>query len=185
MIQETKNSNKKVIILLVIIVVILSVLCVLFATKTIDLKKDKSKDNTVNNIPEKIEEKTDNESEIVTRYYQYYATPGNSSGANNKYREIELNVDGTARWSFGGSASGGESYKGTYIEDTSKIVLTLERDMVDGSICDDNTSQFSCKTTITLIKNSDNTVTSHYELANDGLSFIYKLVEKTDLNLLK
>ncbi len=181
MIQETKNNNKKVIILLTIIIVILSVLCVLFATKIIDLKPAKSGGNTVNNLKEKVSEEEDDDSELVTRYYQYCETVAD----NYKCREIELNVDGTARWSFGGSASGGESYKGTYTEDTSKIVLTLDKDMVDGTVCDDNTSQFPCKTTVTLNKNSDKTVTSHYELSNDGSSFIYKLVEKTELNLLK
>ena len=49
--MENQKNNKGVIVLLVVIIVILSVLCILFATRTIDFK---SKDASENKIKENI-----------------------------------------------------------------------------------------------------------------------------------
>ena len=52
--MEKEKSNKGVIALLIVIIFILAVLCVLFATNTINFKSVKSNDNlqTVNNCVE-------------------------------------------------------------------------------------------------------------------------------------
>ena len=183
--MENQKNNKGVIALLVIIIVILSALCVLFATGTISFNSNEVNDNdvseNVNDNNENNDIDNDNYSENI-RYYQYYITHDNNSNQPTySSREIELNSDGSARWRFGGNASGGENYKGTYTEDSNTIILTLEREMQNNTTCDDNNTVFPCNTTLTLNKNNDKSISSINELGSDGLSYIYKPVEKSEL----
>lgn len=117
------------------------------------------------------------------RYYQYYneSTVDGESVPLYNSREIELNNDNTARWYFGGNASGGDEYKGTYIETSDKITLTLSRNMPNGVVCDDNQSVFPCSTTLILNKVNDDTLVSVAELGNDGNSYTYTKTTKDTL----
>ena len=117
------------------------------------------------------------------RYYQYYneiSVDGESVPLFNS-REIQLNDDNTARWYFGGNASGGDEYKGTYIETTDKITLTLSRNMPDGVVCNDNQSVFPCNTTLILNKSSNDALISVDELGNEGNSYTYTKTTKDTL----
>lgn len=184
--MEQEKNNKGVIALLVIIIVILLTLVILLATGTISFKSNNTSNdvldgNTTNN--DIVEQNTDTNSYQNVRYYQYYVVlDNNSEHPTYSSREIELNTDGSAKWRFGGNGQGGDNYKGTYTEDSNKIVLTLERDMPNNTTCDDNNTVFPCSTTLTLSKNSDNTISSTNELGNDGLSYVYKFVDKTELH---
>lgn len=195
--MEQEKNNNGVVIVLGVIVVILLALVILLATGTIGSKSkkvdnnaadktqadkvttdDKTADNTTTNNTTNTTNNNTNVAQQV-RYYQYYDEFKQGSETYYKSREVVLNTDKTAKWHFGGNASGGDEYKGTYTEDSSKIVLTLERDMEGNAKCDDNESEFPCKTTLTLTK-SNNTLV---EKSADGISYTYKLVEKKQLKL--
>lgn len=118
-----------------------------------------------------------------SRYYQYYNEIVIDGESEPLYisREIELNDDNTARWYFGGNASGGDEYKGTYIETVDKITLKLSRNMPNGVICDDNQSVFPCNTTLILNKIDADTLISVSELGNDEISYTYTKITKDTL----
>ena len=158
----------------------------LFATGTISLKSNDTLNTTTDDITTNkdiVKQKNDTNVNQNVRYYQYYFTlDDNSEHPNYSSREIELNTDGSARWRFGGSGQGGDYYKGTYTEDASKIILTLERDMPNNTKCDDSNTVFSCNTTLMLDKMNENTIVSYNELGVDNLSYEYKLVDKNKLH---
>ena len=61
---EKKKSNKLVIILLVLIIIVLAVLCILFATGTINLKTNTTDKEA--NTKEQIKDNTDNQDEKMS-----------------------------------------------------------------------------------------------------------------------
>lgn len=130
-------------------------------------------------IYDKVLNKNNNES----RYYQYYNEIVIDGESEPLYisREIQLNDDNTARWYFGGNASGGDEYNGIYIETTDKITLTLSRNMPDGVVCDDNQSVYPCNIILILNKSGNDTLISVDELGNDGISYIYTKTTKDSL----
>ena len=184
--MEQKKNKNGIVALLIVIIVILLTLVILLATGTISFKSDNDSNNTLDDNATNndiVEQNTDANSYQNIRYYQYYLVlDDNSEHPTYSSREIELNTDGSVRWRFGGNGQGGDNYKGTYTEDANKIVLTLERDMPNNTTCDDSNTVFPCNTTLTLSKNSDNTISSTNELGNNGLSYVYKLVDKTELH---
>ena len=112
-----------------------------------------------------------------TRYYQYFEDYGLSNdGSIYEYysSEIELNADKTARWRSGGTNAGGLAYYGTYVEDSTSIILNLILGLDSNSICDSN--YYMCDITLTLNKISKNNIKSIDEPGN--LSREYKLVDK-------
>jgi len=118
-----------------------------------------------------------------SRYYQYYyeINTGDDSVPIYKSYEIELNDDNTAKWYFGGNASGGDEYIGTYVETEEKITLTLSRNMPEGFVCDDNQSVFPCNTILVLNKISADKLVSVSELGNDNISYTYTKTTKDTL----
>ena len=181
-----KNDKSKNIIisLLLVIIVILGSLVVLFATDTISLNANNQKlNNPVENIVDNSEEI--NEEEIYkVRYYQSYEESNESNILLWSSREITLSTDGTAELHFNGTSVGGYDYKGTYIENNSQIILTLELITGNNEVCDPYTSVKECTKEITIIKNSDSTLTETYDLGNgDTETFNYVSVEENELKL--
>lgn len=75
--MEEKRNNKGVIVLLIVLILILSVLCVLFATDTINFNKnnDNNEVNENNNIVEEVENNKISEDDIKEKFafvYEYF-----------------------------------------------------------------------------------------------------------------
>ena len=115
------------------------------------------------------------ECDCASKYYQYYE----EINGEFKSREIELNANGTARWYFGGTSSGGASYKGTFIEDDNQVILTLKNEMVP---CNESEPHaFSCNEILILEKIDNNTLMSVAEFGSEMTTFKYIKTNKENL----
>ena len=180
--NKTKNI---IIVLLLFIVAILGSLVVLFATDTLkfNFNNDTSNNHPVENVVDNKEEINEEEKSKV-RYYQSYEESNESDILLWSSREITLNTEGTAELHFNGTSVGGYDYKGTYIENNSQIILTLELITGNNEVCDPSTSVKECTKEITIIKNSDSTLTETYDLGNGSTeTFNYVSVEENELKL--
>ena len=177
------QKNKKDILAIVVgLLGCLLIICLIFCMgKDKHNNTENMENNTVVEDTTGTEEDNNTNEETTARYYQYIVGTSEDSPYYADSHDIELNDDGTVRWRSGGFGAGGADYKGTYTEDDEKIVLVVELDMPDGTVCDDS-GLWPCNTTLTLNKNSDGTLVSVDEYGNEGLSHTYKPVSKSEAN---
>ena len=114
-----KKSNKGLVIFLSMLVVVLSVISVLaflgIFNKETFIKSEPKKETK--KVETKKEETKKEEVKKTTGYYQYLNENDHNGEKLWTSREIVFNEDGTSEYKYGGNASGGGHYEGTYLED--------------------------------------------------------------------
>ena len=174
-----KKNNNIIILLMGIIIIILAVLCVLFATGTINLKSNNSSQNNYQSTPEKnSEENIENKNNHSSILGSYRRIEKVTSDQTNIF-EMELKSDNTIIYSIGVShtddysdASTIMKYSGTYLVENNDVTLTLkstENDCIDG--------KYSCNEKLKLTKKDNNNDGIQELLLYDENSYIYSKVD--------
>lgn len=184
-----KKSNKGLVIFLSMLVVVFAVISVLaflgIFNKDTFIKTESKKETK--KVETKKEETKKEEVKKTTGYYQYLNENDHNGEKLWNSREILFNEDGTAEYKYGGNASGGGHFEGTYLEDDKYIVFIGKNVMPDGEECDINNVSDYCDITIVFKKTSDGLVDN--EVYYDGEKYVnatyeYKNITKEESRLL-